>query len=119
MPRSRLPLRFVLFAALALAAALLLGLVVMTLNGLLEFYQRLVDLPLWLRIPLLAAVAAFTGGVGWLLWRLARPARHPAAAPVAPPVSRADVDTRIDHLRERAVRSEEHTSELQSPVHLV
>jgi GTPase SAR1 family protein len=105
MPRSRLPLRLVLFAALALAAALLLGLVVMTLNGLLEFYQRLVDLPLWLRIPLLAAAAAFAGGVGWLLWRLARPARHPAAAPVAPPVTRADIDTRIDRLRERAVET--------------
>jgi len=112
MPRPRLPLRFVLFAALALGAALLLGLVVMTLNGLLEFYQRLVELPLWLRVPLLVATAAFAGGLGWLLWRLARPARHPAAVAVAPPVSRADVDTRIDHLRQRAVETAALEAEL-------
>ncbi|HEU4665049.1 MAG TPA: GTPase [Dokdonella sp.] len=112
MPRTRLPLRLVLFAALALGAALLLGLVVMTLNGLLEFYQRLVELPLWLRVPLIAAAAAFAGVLGWLLWRLARPARHPAAAPATPPVSRADVDTRIERLRERAVETAALEAEL-------
>ncbi|HEY6941249.1 GTPase, partial [Dokdonella sp.] len=112
MPRTRLPLRLVLFAALALGAALLLGLVVMTLNGVLEFYQRLVDLPLWLRIPLLVAAVAFAGAFGWLLWRLARPARHPAAAPAAPPVSRAEVDTRIARLRERAVETAALEAEL-------
>ncbi|MBA8884570.1 GTPase [Dokdonella fugitiva] len=112
MPRPRLPLRLVLSAALALGAALLLGLVVTTLNGVLELYQRLAELPPWLRIPLLAAAAGFAGALGWLLWRLARPARHPAAVPTAPPVSRAEVDVRIDRLRERAVATAALEAEL-------
>ncbi|MGN6518478.1 MAG: GTPase, partial [Dokdonella sp.] len=112
MPRSRLPLRLVLFAALALGAALLLGLVVMTLNGLLEFYQRLVELPPWLRIPLVAFAAAFAGVLGGLLGRLARPARHPAATPAGPPVSRAEIDVRIGRLRERAVETASLEAEL-------
>jgi len=57
--QPRLPLRLILLAALALGAALLIGLVIATLNSALEFYQRLVDLPLWLRVPLI--------GIGALL----------------------------------------------------
>jgi GTP-binding protein EngB required for normal cell division len=90
----------ILLAALALGAALLLGLVVATLNNLLEFYQRLVDLPLYLRIPLLAAAALVVGVLGWMLWRLARPSRK-ASTPTAIPVSRDDIEARIDHLRDR------------------
>ena len=41
MPSPRLPLRFVFAAAIAIGAALLLGLVVATLNGALELYQRI------------------------------------------------------------------------------
>ena len=52
MPSSRLPLRLVLLAALAIAAALLLGFVVATLNNLLEFYARVAALPVWLRLAL-------------------------------------------------------------------
>ena len=66
MPQPRLPLRLFLFAALAIGAALLLGLVVATLNSLLEFYQRLAALPLWLRLPLIVAGALLVGALLWL-----------------------------------------------------
>jgi len=100
MPQPRLPLRLILLAALALGAALLLGLVVATLNSLLELYQRLAAMPVWLRLPLVAAGALAVAAFAWLLWRLARPTRR--AAPDAPlPASRAAVDARVEALRER------------------
>ncbi len=100
MPQTRLPLRLIFLAAIAIGAALLLGLVVATLNNLLEFYQRVAALPLWLRAPLVVAGTVLLGTLLWLLWRIARPARTSSlTAPI--PVSRTDVDTRIEHLRER------------------
>jgi GTP-binding protein EngB required for normal cell division len=100
MPQPRLPLRLIFLAALALGAALLLGLVVATLNSLLEFYQRVAAMPIWLRVPLIVAGALALGGIGWLLWRLARPTRKTLLAATTP-LSRADVQTRIDSLRDR------------------
>ena len=100
MPQSRLPLRLIFVAAIAIGAALLLGLVVATLNNLLEFYQRVAALPLWLRAPLVVAGAIVLGTLLWLLWRIARPARRSALV-VQTPVSRDDVDARIDALRGR------------------
>ena len=100
MPQPRLPLRLIFLAALAIGAALLLGLVVATLNSLLEFYQRLAALPVWLRAPLIVAGTVLLGALLWLLWRLARPARKSSLA-TSIPLSRAEVDTRIDALRDR------------------
>ncbi|GAA0707656.1 GTPase [Dokdonella soli] len=100
MSRPRLPLRLIFLAALAIGAALLLGLVVATLNSLFEFYQRLAAMPIWLRAPLLVAGAFVLGALGWLLWRLARPAKKSSLAAVIP-VSRNEIDARIDALRER------------------
>jgi small GTP-binding protein len=100
MSKPRFPLRLVFLAAIAIGAALLLGLVVTTLNNLLEFYQRLVALPLWLRLPLTIAGALLVIALLWLLWRIAQPAKKTSLnAPV--PVSRSDVDKRLDALRER------------------
>jgi len=111
MPQPRFPLRLFLLAALAIGAALLLGLVVATLNSLLEFYQRLVDLPAWLRMPLIAAAALVVAAIGWLLWRLARPART-ASAPPPVAISRPQVEARIDHLRERKAETAALETEL-------
>lgn len=111
MSKPRLPLRLILFAALALGGAVLIGLVVATLNSLLEFYQRLVELPLWLRLPLIAAVALAFGALAWLLWRLARPAsKISARAPI--PVSRAEVDARVEALRGRRAETAALEAEL-------
>ncbi|WP_300615716.1 GTPase [Dokdonella sp.] len=111
MSKPRLPLRLILLAALALGAVLLLGFLVATLNSLLEFYERLAAMPAWLRLPLVAAGAAALAILGWLLWRLARPA-HQAAAQGPLPVSRADVDARVDALRERRVETAALEAEL-------
>ncbi|MFI4968990.1 MAG: GTPase [Lysobacterales bacterium] len=100
MPQPRLPLRLILLAALAIGAALLLGLVVATLNSLLEFYQHVAAMPIWLRAPLILIGALVLGALLWLLWRLARPARR-TALNAAVPVSRSEVEQRIDALRER------------------
>lgn len=110
MPSSRLPLRLVLLAALAIAAALLLGFVVATLNNLLEFYARVAALPVWLRLPLLVLGAVLVSGIGYLLWRLARPARGRSTLATTPALSRDEVAARVDALRERAV----DTSALQA-----
>ena len=111
MPQPRLPLRLVMLAALVIGGALVLGLVVATLNGVLEFYQRLAELPAWLRWPLIALGAALLVAIGWLIWRLARPANR-AASPTAPPVSRADVESRIDALRSRKAETAALEAEL-------
>jgi GTPase SAR1 family protein len=111
MSKPRLPLRLILFAAIAVGGAVLIGLVVATLNSLLEFYQRLVALPAWLRLPLIAAAALAVAALGWLLWRLARPA--PKTSMRAPlPVSRPAVDARIDALRQRRAETAALEAEL-------
>ncbi|MGH8171543.1 MAG: hypothetical protein ACREPX_00255, partial [Rhodanobacteraceae bacterium] len=111
MSPPRLPLRLVFFAALAIGAALLIGLVVATLNSLLEFYQRVSELSLWLRVPLIVAGALALGALIWLLWRLARPATGPMRSRAAP-VSRAEVETRIDDLRARKAETASLEAEL-------
>jgi hypothetical protein len=103
MPQPRLPLRLVFLAALAIGAVLALGFVVATLNNLLEFYQRIAALPLWLRAPLVVAGALLLAGIAWALWKLARPARTRSLASAPAPVSRDEVDTRVAALRERHV----------------
>jgi len=111
VPSPRLPLRLVFLAALAIGAALVLGLVVATLNSALEFAERVADLPLWLRAPLIAFGAALLVALVWLLWRLARPSRRDALLKAAP-VSRAEVESRIDTLRTRKAETTALEAEL-------
>ena len=111
MPKARVPLRLLIVAALAIGAALLLGLVVATLNSALEFAQRVADLPLWLRVPLIAFGTMLLGALAWLLWRLARPSMR-AAASRAAPVSRTEVESRIDALRARKAETAALEAEL-------
>jgi GTP-binding protein EngB required for normal cell division len=101
MTRSRLPLRLILVACVALGAALLLGLLVSTANSLLEFYARIEALPWSLRVPLLAAASLVACGAAWLLWRLARPARSGPGAGSVPAVTREAIEARLDVLRTR------------------
>ncbi len=112
MPPPRLPLRLILLAALALGAAVLIGLVVTTLNGLLELYQRVAELPLWLRVPLAIAAALVVAAIAGLLWTLARPARGGAARSAAAPVSRAEIEARLDDLRGRRTETAALDAEL-------
>jgi GTPase SAR1 family protein len=111
MSRPRLPLRLIFVAAIAIGAALLIGLVVATLNSLLEFYQRLADLPLWLRVPLILAGALALVALGWLLWRIARPSAGPQRSRQTP-VTRVEVESRIDDLRTRKAETAALEAEL-------
>jgi GTP-binding protein EngB required for normal cell division len=111
VPSPRLPLRLVFAAAIAIGAALLLGFVVMTLNGVLELYERLVALPVWLRVPLIVVATMLIGAAAWLVWTLARPSKR-ASLVTAAAVSRAEVETRIDSLRDRSAETKALESEL-------
>ena len=104
-------MRLVFLAALAIGAALVLGLVVATLNSALEFYQRLSELPVWLRVPLIGLGAALLLAIAWLIWRLARPSPRMAGT-TSPPVSRDEVETRIEHLRARKAETAALEAEL-------
>ncbi len=100
MPKSRLPLRLFMFVAIAIGAALLLGLLVGTLNGALELYERLSTAPLWLRLPLIVLAALLVTGLMMLIWRWWGPPARRRAKVVAPP-RRDEVQSRLDALRQR------------------
>jgi hypothetical protein len=75
MPTSRFPLRLVLLAILVIAVTVLIGLAVSLVNSLLEFQERLAQLPLLVRLPLIALTAAAVIGLVFVGWKLLRPAR--------------------------------------------
>lgn len=102
MPRSRLPLRLILLGLLALAAVLLIGLAISTLNSLLELYERLIGLPLLVRVPLIILVAGIALALGMLAWKLLRPTpRRSSRKASAKAPARETVETRVADLRAR------------------
>ena len=111
MPKSRFPLRLFLFIAIAIGAALLLGLLVSTLNGALELYERLSNAPLVLRLPLIALAGLVLAGLIVLGWRWWGPPARRRARVVAPP-RRDEVQDRLDALRQRRVDIAELDNEL-------
>lgn len=111
MPKSRLPLRLFLFVAIAIGAALLLGLLVSTLNGALELYQRLITAPLWLRLPLIVLAGLLLAGLIVFIWRWWGPAARRRSKVVAPP-RRDEVQARLDALRQRRADIAELDNEL-------
>lgn len=102
MSRSRLPLRLILLGLLVLAVIVFIWLAIGMINGLLEFHQRLLALPLLVRIPLIGGVAAAFAGVSWLAWKLLRPSarrsgpRNKSAMP-----DRQLIETRVAELAVR------------------
>ncbi|MEZ5461014.1 GTPase [Dokdonella sp.] len=111
MSRSRLPLRLILFGLLAVAAVVLIGLAISTLNSLLELYDRLIHLPLLVRVPLTILVAGIALGLGALAWKLLRPGPKRSARTRAGQVpARESVEMRLADLRARdeAAASLEH-----------
>lgn len=102
MPRTRLPLRLVLFGLLALTAVVLIGLAISTLNSLLELYDRLVGLPLLVRAPLIILIAGIALAIGMLAWKLLRPSprKSPRKKPGQAP-ARETVEMRVADLRGR------------------
>ncbi|MGB4859199.1 MAG: GTPase [Dokdonella sp.] len=111
MPKSRLPLRLFLFVVIAISAALLLGLLVGTLNGALELYERLSAAPIWLRLPVIALAGLVLAGLIVLGWRWWGPPARRRAKVVAPP-RRDEVQERLDALRQRRADIAELDNEL-------
>lgn len=112
MSAPRLPLRLLVLAALAIAAALLLGLIVSTMNSALELHDRLASAPVWLRLPLLAGFTALVATVACLLWRWWGPSVRRRPMPAAPP-SREQVETRVASLRKRKADTASLDAELR------
>ncbi|MGA9422541.1 MAG: GTPase [Rhodanobacteraceae bacterium] len=111
MPRSRFPLRLIVLAALAIGGALLLGLLIGVLNDVITFYQRVADLPPWLRLPLIVAIALALLALLWLFWRILRRG-PPASRKMREPPTRGAVEARLDDLRRRRSATTELEREL-------
>ncbi len=102
MSRSRLPLRLILLGLLGIAVIVFIWLAIGMINGLLEFHERLLALPLLVRIPLIVVVAAAFAGVVWLAWKLLRPsARRPRRRDKTVIPDRQSIEIRVAQLRER------------------
>ena len=102
MSRSRLPLRLVFLGLLALAVVVFVWLAISMVNGLLEFYERLVALPLLVRIPLVFIVAGVLAVVAWLAWKLLRPApRQRGKSRLNALPDRPAIEARVADLRTR------------------
>ncbi len=102
MSRSRLPLRLILLGLLAIAVVVVIWLAIGMINGLLEFHERLIALPLLVRIPLIALVAAAFGGVVWLAWKLMRPStRRSRSRDKAVMPDRQSIEARVAELSKR------------------
>ena len=102
MPKSRLPLRLILLGLLAVAVIVFIWLAIGMINGLLEFHERLLALPLLVRVPLIVLVAAAFAGLAWLSWKLWRPsARRSGPRNKAVIPDRQAIETRVADLSAR------------------
>lgn len=113
MPQSRLPMRYLLLAVLAIAALIVIGLAIGLVNSLLEFYERMANLPLLLRVPLIVVAAAAVFGLALLAWKLLRPG--PGAnrrSQKTEPLDREAIATRVAELRQREAEAESLEQEL-------
>src|SRR5690606_36512401 len=91
--------------------ALLIGLLVTTLNAILEFHERVSALPMWLRVPLVAACALVLVGIAWFAWRFTRGRGDPSTRPRDVP-TRETVDARLESLRRREAETAALEAEL-------
>jgi uncharacterized protein len=104
MSRSRLPLRLILLGLLAIAAVVVVWLAISMVNGLLEFLERLMALPLLARIPLIVIVAAAVAGVSGLAWKLLRPTSKRTGQRSSSSVpDRESIEARVADLRAHEV----------------
>ncbi|MGA9333113.1 MAG: Era-like GTP-binding protein [Rudaea sp.] len=99
MPTTSRPLRLLIYAVLALAAAALLWVLFGTLHSAIALWHSVRDLPAWLQYIVIAVIAAVIGFGLWFGWRITHPRRRkrlPAAAP-----TRAQIDQRVTRLNQQ------------------
>ena len=111
MPTASRPLRLLLFAVFALAAATLLWLVFGALRSGLELWRELRAEPAWLQVTLGLLVALLAAALAWTCWKLLRPRRR-RATPVAVP-TRAQVEQRVTRLQQAQVDTAQLQRELE------
>jgi len=110
MPPINRPLRLIVFALLAIAAAVLLWLVLGVLHSAITLWQDLRSLPAWAQAIVAALFVAALAGLVWIgIWLLG-PRRRKAVAVAAP--TRGEVEQRIDALKQRNAETVELEAEL-------
>jgi GTP-binding protein EngB required for normal cell division len=111
LPRSRRPVRLILFAVFALLAAALLWIAIGALRGAIGLWHDLQALPSWAQYGVIALVALLVMALAWLGVMLLRPRRR-RTLPVAAP-TRAEVEQRLDALSQREADTAELRAELE------
>jgi GTP-binding protein EngB required for normal cell division len=111
MPTASRPLRLLIFAVLALAAAALLWVLFGTLRSAIAMWRDLRDLPGWMQITIAAIVVVVAFALAWIGRRILHP-RPRKLAPVMAP-TRAQVDQRVARLNERRADTAELQTELE------
>jgi len=110
MPPVNRPLRLILIAALAVAAAALLWLVLGVLHSALTLWQDLRALPMWAQAIVAALFVAALAGLVWAAIWLLGPRRRKPVAVAAP--TRGEVEQRIDALKQRSAETSALEAEL-------
>lgn len=100
MNRPSQPLRLLLALALLVALATLMLSLLAAADSALSVWQRLQDLPGWMRGAYLALLAALGAAAGWAVWRLLAPAR--SRVPRAARLDRDAIQARIERLADAA-----------------
>jgi uncharacterized protein len=98
MPNSKRPLRLLVFAALALAAAAVLWAMFSALRSAVELWRELQTLPGWLQVVVAVGVSATVLAMLWLAWRMLQPPRRRQARVSTP--KRPEVEQRLAALHD-------------------
>ena len=111
MPTASRPLRLIVFAVLALAAAAVLWAVFGALRSGIALWNELCDLPAWLHVVVVILIASVVAALLFFAWRLFGPRRRKVMPTAAP--TRADIDLRLIALRDRKTDTAALQSELE------
>lgn len=111
MPKSKRPLRLLVFAALALAAAAVVWAAFGALRSAVELWLELQALPGRLQFVVAFLVCAILLALAWVAWRILRPP-HRRRRPVAAP-TRAEVEQRLAALRDAHTDTSSLQTELE------
>jgi uncharacterized protein len=111
MPNASRPLRLLLIAVLALAAAAVLWALIGVLHGAISLWQALRDLPGWAQTGVVVVLALFVLGLIGFGWRLMHP-RPRRSTPVTAP-TRGEIDQRVARLEQRRTDTAALRAELE------
>ena len=111
MPIASRPLRLLVIAIFALAAAVLLWALFGALRSGIALWKELRDLPTWLQIVSGMLAMFVIVAITWMGWRFLRPGRRRILPKAAP--TRANVDLKLIELRDRKADTAALQSELE------